>query len=113
MDTEPEPKPILFGNKDQPYICVDCFVYMDALDQEAEQAMISLNELINSQTTEIELKAGEICFIDNLRAVHGRKPFKYPARYDGYDRWMKRINLARDLRKSSDLRMTNTSRIIF
>lgn len=113
MNTEPEPQPILFGNQAQPYICVDCFVYMDALDPEAEQAILSFNELVNSQTTELELKAGEICFIDNLRAVHGRKPFKYPARYDGYDRWMKRINVARDLRKSSDLRMTNTSRIIF
>lgn len=113
MNTEPEPKPILFGNKETPYICVDCFVYMDALDKEAEEAILSFNEILNAETHEINLQAGEICFIDNLRAVHGRKPFRYPARYDGRDRWMKRINVTRDLRKSSDLRMTSSSRIIF
>lgn len=113
MNNQPEPKSILFGNKDNPYICVDCFVYMDALDKEAEEAISNFNEALNTETHEIHLKAGEICFIDNLRAVHGRKPFKYPARYDGYDRWMKRINVTRDLRKSGDLRMTSSSRIIF
>ncbi len=113
MNSKPEPKPILFGNQESPYICVDCLTYMDALDEEAEKAILSFNEVLNAETKELELQAGEICFIDNLRAVHGRKPFKYPARYDGQDRWMKRINIARDLRKSSDLRMTNSSRIIF
>lgn len=49
--------------------------------------------------------------IDNFRAVHGRKPFK--ARYDGKDRWLKRINIARDLRKSRPVRSAAESRIIF
>ena len=113
MNNNPEPKPILFGNQENPYICMDCFIYMDALDSEAESAISNLQNVLNAEKKEIELKAGEICFIDNLRAVHGRKPFKYPARYDGQDRWMKRINVTRDLRKSSDLRMTSASRIIF
>lgn len=113
MNTQPEPIAILFGSPNNPYIRVDCAVYMDALDQEAEDAIRAFATEFNKALHPLELEAGEICFIDNFRAVHGRTPFKYPARYDGYDRWMKRINVARDLRKSRDMRMTNTSRIIF
>ena len=54
--------------------------------------------------------AGEICFVDNRKAVHGRRSFK--ARYDGYDRWFKRMNITRDLRKSRASRTDAASRII-
>ncbi|NYE71462.1 TauD/TfdA family dioxygenase [Microlunatus parietis] len=37
------------------------------------------------------LGAGELLMIDNDVAVHGRVPFR--ARYDGTDRWLKRINV--------------------
>lgn len=37
------------------------------------------------------LGAGELLMIDNDVAVHGRVPFQ--ARYDGTDRWLKRINV--------------------
>lgn len=113
MQHEPEPIAILFGNTTNPYLRVDCSVYMDALDPEADAAIKVFTKAFNEALVELELEAGEICFIDNFRAVHGRTPFKYPARYDGNDRWMKRINVTRDLRKSSDMRMTSTSRIIF
>ncbi|OQX16396.1 MAG: hypothetical protein BWK73_04155 [Thiothrix lacustris] len=113
MQHEPEPIAILFGNTTDPYIRVDCSVYMDALDPEADLAIKAFTQAFNEALIRLELEAGEICFIDNLRAVHGRTPFNYPARYDGNDRWMKRINVTRDLRKSRDMRMTSTSRIIF
>ncbi|MBP2478023.1 putative NAD(P)/FAD-binding protein YdhS [Crossiella equi] len=35
----------------------------------------------------------------NKRAVHGRRPFT--ARYDGTDRWLRRINITADLRRSA------------
>jgi alpha-ketoglutarate-dependent taurine dioxygenase len=59
---------------------------------------------------DVILQPGDIYFIDNFRAVHGRKPFK--ANYDGNDRWLKRINITRDLRKSRTYRSNPTSRII-
>jgi enduracididine beta-hydroxylase len=34
------------------------------------------------------------------------------ARYDGTGRWLKRINIARDLRKSRAFRVSSDSRII-
>jgi Fe(II)/alpha-ketoglutarate-dependent arginine beta-hydroxylase len=113
MNNKPEPVAILFGNPTTPYMRVDCAVYMNALDDEAEIAIQAFNREFNASLSNMELKAGEICFIDNFRAVHGRSAFKYPAKYDGSDRWMKRINVTRDLRKSRDMRITNTSRIIF
>jgi Fe(II)/alpha-ketoglutarate-dependent arginine beta-hydroxylase len=113
MNTHPEPIAIFFGDPKSPYIRVDCHVYMDALDAEAEAAIQAFNSALYTAQVDLELKAGQICFIDNYRALHGRKPFKYPAKYDGTDRWLKRVNIIRDIRKSRDMRMTSTSRIIF
>jgi hypothetical protein len=42
--------------------------------------------------------------------VHGRKPFR--ARFDGADRWLKRLNVARDLRKSRAVRQHADARTI-
>lgn len=113
MNNTPEPIAILFGDPASPYIRVDCHVYMDALDDEAEAAIQAFNRAILEAQIDLELAAGEICFIDNYRAVHGRRQFKYAAKYDGTDRWLKRVNITRDIRKSRDMRMTSTSRIIF
>jgi alpha-ketoglutarate-dependent taurine dioxygenase len=85
---------------------------MTPLDNDpiAQHALNDLIKLIDESLTDLVLQAGDICFIDNYRAVHGRRPFK--ARYDGTDRWLKRVNIARDLRKSRGLRVSNLSRVI-
>ncbi len=111
MNTKPEPVAVLFGDPASPYMRVDCPVYMDALDDAAATALHALRSACDDTQIDMVLEAGDICFIDNYRAVHGRKPFK--ARYDGTDRWLKRVNVLRDIRKSRDMRMTSTSRIIF
>ena len=111
MDQSPQAIPVLFGNPRSPYMRVDCPVYMDTLDEEAEDAVSALSNAFERDQKDLTMKAGDICFIDNLRSVHGRKPFT--ARYDGLDRWLKRVNITRDIRKSRDMRITNTSRIIF
>jgi Fe(II)/alpha-ketoglutarate-dependent arginine beta-hydroxylase len=111
MDDRPEKIAILYGSRDQPYIRIDPF-FMDPVDGEAEaqRALDALIELIDGRLEESVLAAGDICILDNLRMVHGRRPFK--ARYDGNDRWLMRINVTRDLRKSRDSRPSATSRII-
>lgn len=40
---------------------------------------------------DVTLAAGEVLVIDNDVAVHGRQPFQ--ARYDGTDRWLKRVSV--------------------
>ena len=78
-----------------------------------DEAQAALDELIRQVDEVIEdhaLAPGDFIFVDNYKAVHGRKPFK--AHYDGTDRWLKRVNITRDLRKSRDGRLSPDSRVI-
>ena len=77
---------------------------------EARAALDRLIRLIGSRLEEMVLDPGEFCFIDNFKAVHGRRSFK--ARFDGTDRWLKRVNIMRDLRRSRGLRARSESRLL-
>jgi alpha-ketoglutarate-dependent taurine dioxygenase len=87
------------------------YMRVPADDKEAQNALNVLTKAIDEQLVDIVLKPGDCCFIDNYRPVHGRKAFS--ARYDGTDRWLKRINITRDLRKSRASRADSTSRVIY
>lgn len=102
---------VLSGPADAPYIRIDPYFMDPAEDPEAQRAVNELIRKIDERIQEVVLMPGDVCFIDNYRAVHGRKPFK--ASYTGKDRWLKRINITRDLRKSRTYRKSSTSRIIF
>jgi enduracididine beta-hydroxylase len=112
MNKNPEKIAVLYGDPQNPYIRIDPY-FMDELkeDQQAQKALNKLIQAIDAKLTDMILQPGDFCFIDNFKAVHGRKPFK--ARYDGKDRWLKRVIITRDLRKSRSARATCTSRIIF
>jgi enduracididine beta-hydroxylase len=112
MRTSPEKLAVLYGDPQAPYIRLDPYFMQRLEDDEAGQAALDrLIEKIETQIHGLVLRPGDFVFMDNYRVVHGRKPFD--ARYDGSDRWLKRINLARDLRKSRDARPTAESRIIY
>jgi Fe(II)/alpha-ketoglutarate-dependent arginine beta-hydroxylase len=111
MDENPVPGPILSGNRRRPYLCIDPYSMDEPLDDEARTAFKNLCAEIERNIQPLALSPGDIVFIDNFRSVHGRRPFK--ARFDGTDRWLKRLNIARDLRKSSRARLTADSRIIY
>jgi Fe(II)/alpha-ketoglutarate-dependent arginine beta-hydroxylase len=101
---------VLYGDPRSPYLRLDPY-FMDPLeDDKAQFALNSLIHAIDASLAEVVLQPGDCLFIDNYRSVHGRKPFK--ANYDGNDRWLKRINITRDLRKSRAARRSCTSRII-
>lgn len=111
MVMNPPKMPILSGSPLAPYIRIDPY-FMDQIeDEEAQCALNSLIREVDASLSEIVLKPGDCLFLDNYRAVHGRKSFN--ARYDGSDRWLKRINITRDLRKSRASRVTCGSRIVF
>lgn len=86
---------------------------MSALDgdEEARLALQTLIDALDALLGGISLRPGEICFLDNYLVVHGRQAFQ--ARLDGTDRWLKRLNICRDLRRSRDLRISADSRLIF
>lgn len=102
---------ILFGSFDSPYLRVDPY-FMDRTS-ETEDEKAALNQLIHEFDEVIDdviLQSGDALFVDNFRAIHGRKPFR--AKYDGQDRWLKRIRITRDLRKSRSHRISGNDRII-
>jgi Fe(II)/alpha-ketoglutarate-dependent arginine beta-hydroxylase len=107
---EPQKVPVLFGDPKSPYLRLDPYVMDPPSDDEAQHAFNHLIKAIDEKLTEVVLLPGDVLFVDNYRVVHGRKPFA--AKYDGTDRWLKRINIARDLRKSRDARTSCTSRVI-
>jgi Fe(II)/alpha-ketoglutarate-dependent arginine beta-hydroxylase len=97
LNGTPPPVAMLFGNRQAPYVRLDPY-FTTALDDDAGAALNALAQTIDNNLHEVVLQPGDCFFIDNYRTVHGRKAFK--ARFDGTDRWLKRINLTRDLRKS-------------
>ncbi|HEY0512071.1 MAG TPA: guanitoxin biosynthesis L-enduracididine beta-hydroxylase GntD [Thermoanaerobaculia bacterium] len=111
MWKEPEKIPLLSGDPRSPYIRIDPYFMDPAADTpKAQRAFEALVKALDARIGDLVLEPGDICFIDNMKAVHGRRAFK--ARYDGRDRWFKRTNITRDLRRSRAARPEATSRII-
>ncbi len=112
MAEDPPLVPVLHGDRNSPYLCLDpYFMDRDALEPEARKALDGLVAAIDAAVEPVVLEPGDCCFVDNLRAVHGRNPFK--ARFDGTDRWLKRLNITRDLRVSREARISSAERVIF
>lgn len=107
----PEPVAVLFGDDVAPYLRVDPFYMQCAQGEREQQALDELAAAVNDALSGVILQPGDICFIDNYRAVHGRKAFY--ARFDGTDRWLRRLNITRDLRKSRAHRISADSRVIY
>lgn len=111
MWNQPEKIPVLFGDPRSPYIRLDPYFMDPAEDPQAQAALDDFTKKIDEALEDRVLEPGDFCFIDNFQAVHGRKPFK--ARFDGTDRWLRRINVVRDLRKSRDSRLGAAARVLY
>jgi len=88
---------VLFGNHKSPYVRLDSY-FIDVESVEPDVS-VALNELLaefERHASDVILTPGDVLVIDNYRTVHGREPFV--AAYDGTDRWLKRISVARSLR---------------
>jgi Fe(II)/alpha-ketoglutarate-dependent arginine beta-hydroxylase len=103
--------PLLFGDPQDPYLCWDsAYTDLERLDPVARRAHGALEELIEDARREVVLEPGDLLFIDNLRCAHSRGAFE--ARYDGTDRWLQRVYVTRDLRKSRALRSGAGGRVL-
>ncbi len=111
MSQEPLKIAVLEGDLRAPYIRLDPYFMEPAQDPAAREAFDRLTQVIDARLQDVVLQPGDLCFLDNLQSVHGRRAFK--ARYDGRDRWLKRINLTRDLRRSRSARLSPESRVIY
>ncbi|MFE2935041.1 guanitoxin biosynthesis L-enduracididine beta-hydroxylase GntD [Streptomyces sp. NPDC059278] len=111
MDDDPKRIAVLFGAPDDPYLRIDP-AYMSPVpgDAAAQRAYDAIAALIEDGLQQVALDAGSLLLVDNYRAVHGRKPFA--AAYDGRDRWLKRVNITRDLRRSRSARQSAASLLV-
>jgi Fe(II)/alpha-ketoglutarate-dependent arginine beta-hydroxylase len=96
---EPEIESILFGPPESQYVRIDFddTAPVDPDDVAAKLAIDAIYERMTGALDRLVLRPGDAVFLDNYRVVHGREPFV--PRYDGADRWLKRVNLIRDIRR--------------
>jgi Fe(II)/alpha-ketoglutarate-dependent arginine beta-hydroxylase len=108
----PVKRPVLFGDRHDPYLALDPYhMKTDGWSERSSQAFQGLCDQIEANLKGVALQPGDCVFIDNFRAVHGRKSFR--PRYDGTDRWLKRLNITRNLRGSRAWRPTPDHRVIY
>jgi L-asparagine oxygenase len=66
--------------------------------EQADEAYRAAYEWLSGElervAVDVALGAGEVLVVDNDVAVHGRQPFQ--ARYDGTDRWLKRVSVRQE-----------------
>jgi L-asparagine oxygenase len=96
-----EPHPVLSGAPEDPDVKVD-FNATEPLDRSAGQAMASLRAALEEVTDTVYFEPGDVVIVDNRVALHGRTAFE--PRYDGYDRWLHRVFIQADGRRSRVVR---------
>jgi L-asparagine oxygenase len=102
------PMPILSGPLDDQVLVFDQDL-MIGITEQAQDLVKKIVEIYYKNKIAHNLCPGEIIFIDNNRAVHGRSPF-YP-KYDGWDRFLVRCFATFDLEKSAFARDENSRTI--
>ena len=108
----PVKRPVLFGDRHTPYLALDPYhMRTDGWPERSLRAFQGLCDQIETHMKDVVLRPGDCVFIDNFRAVHGRKSFR--ARYDGSDRWLKRLNITRNIRGSRAWRPAPDNRVIY
>jgi Fe(II)/alpha-ketoglutarate-dependent arginine beta-hydroxylase len=99
MNARPRKIAILSGDRDAPFVRIDPAFMQPLADEQAQAALDNAIAAIDATLRGVVLYPGDLLIVDNKRAVHGRRPFR--ARYDGTDRWMRRINITAHLRNSA------------
>jgi hypothetical protein len=97
------PSPILFGAEKEPYLRINLnATFAQSGDEEAAKALASLATTLARNVAPVAFKPGQFWYIDNLRVVHGRDSFV--PRFDGTDRWFRRLYISSAFRYSRHLR---------
>ena len=103
------PFAILNGSRDDPQLIFDQDL-MFGMTEESQKLISKIVAIYYQHRITHNLKPGEIIFIDNRRAVHGRSSFS--PNYDGYDRFLIRCFGTFDYDKSRDARDSSEPRMI-
>lgn len=103
---------VLFGARENPYLRLNTNYngVPDGGPPILAEAYAWLAKSLQARIQEVMLRAGDMLVLDNYRCVHGRSVFQ--ARFDGTDRWMRRLYLTGSLRPSRHARIKAEERII-
>ena len=102
-------RPVLTGRSDDPDLCVD-FHATKPVDDAAARALVSLRAALDEVRSDLVLRPGDMVFLDNRLVVHGRIAFS--PRYDGNDRWLHRVFVHLDNRRTRSRRTDNGSVLV-
>jgi len=91
------PHAVLRGAPDDPDLLVD-LAATRPLDAVAGVALAALEAALTRAATALVLRPGQLAFLDNRVVVHGRG--RFTPRYDGQDRWLHRVYVQLDHRRS-------------
>lgn len=108
---EEEVQEILFGRPESPYVRINAAsLNLNDYFGIARQALEKLLTHLANSKVSITLQATDCIFIDNFRCVHAREAYR--ARFGTSARWLSRVVLTNDLRKSITLRRSKEARAI-
>lgn len=97
MRRDPDAVPVLFGDGRRPYLRIDRpFMHCAQARPDAVAALDALMAELERATVPVVVDSGSLLVVDNYVAVHGRRAFS--GRFDGTDRWLKRMIVSRNLR---------------
>ncbi len=86
------PVPTLWDGGDGLCLRFDpAYTPLDEAGEAYRAAYARLASALEAATVAAVLQPGDVLLVDNDTVVHGRAPFR--ARYDGTDRWLKRMNV--------------------
>lgn len=88
---------VLYGNPQYPFLRYDLDL-MVGLTSEAQHVLQTLQKIVYLVKQTAVIEPGAMLIVDNRRCVHSRSRFQ--ACYDGWDRWLQRMLVVRDLEKS-------------
>lgn len=89
--------PVLSGDVLEPDLSVD-FYGMEALTHSGHVALKTLEKALLKVAVEHRLVTGDLMIVDNRVAAHARTAFQ--PRHDGQDRWLQRLFVVHDFRRS-------------
>lgn len=76
---------------------------MRSSDRGGAAVLDKLSDLVEKLKVTYYLRAGQLAVIENWRTIHGRTEFS--PRYDGSDRWLKRVLVRRSMPPSYDVKV--------
>jgi L-asparagine oxygenase len=102
--------PVISGADDDLWVRIDmdCAAAVEG-DEEAAAALARFHAASNEAGTHVTLEPGDVLIWDNHRTMHARTSFE--PRYDGTDRWLKRVSITTTPEKSAD-RRPNHPRVV-